>query len=201
MIENEDQKPHLKHIKVSGFKSIKSLDLKMGAVNLLIGANGAGKSNFISLFTFLSQLSQGKLKTYIEQQGFASAFFYFGTKQTSKISIALDVGINGYHVDFVHGASDDSLIFKEEYCTVTSSRRIWEVKGVRGESGLLPGSEASSSYVRQYTREYMEGCRVYHFHDTSESAGFKRANDLNASDYLYKKANNLAPFFMISISR
>lgn len=194
MTEKEDQKLHLKHIKLKGFKSIKSLDLKMGAVNILIGANGAGKSNFISLFTFLSHLSQGKLKTYIEQQGFANTFFHFGAKHTSKISIDLEVGDNGYYVGFIHGANDDSLIFKEEYCTYVDSHKLWHVKGRLGESGLLPESEAESAYVRRYTRDFMQGCRVYHFHDTSASAGFKMANDLNASDYLYKDAKNLAPF-------
>ena len=39
----------LKKIKISGFKSFKECELKLGNINLLIGANGAGKSNFILL--------------------------------------------------------------------------------------------------------------------------------------------------------
>lgn len=38
----------LQNIKIEGFKSIKTLDLKLGPINLLIGSNGVGKSNFIS---------------------------------------------------------------------------------------------------------------------------------------------------------
>jgi predicted ATPase len=140
---------------------------------------------FISLFSFLNQLSQGRLRTYVEQQGFANTFFHFGaTKHTRKISLKLDVGNNGYHVVFVHGANDDSLIFEEESCTFTGMK--WQLKGKLGESGLL--SEAES------VQEYLEDFRVYHFHDTSASAGFKQANELNASDYLYKDAKNLASF-------
>ena len=44
----EDKTNNLKHLKVDGFKSIAKLDLPMENINLLIGANGAGKSNFIS---------------------------------------------------------------------------------------------------------------------------------------------------------
>ncbi|CAB5496955.1 hypothetical protein [uncultured Gammaproteobacteria bacterium] len=44
---------NLSHIKIKGFKSIKALDLKMKPINVLIGANGAGKSNFISVFKLL----------------------------------------------------------------------------------------------------------------------------------------------------
>jgi predicted ATPase len=184
MTENEYKTPHLRSISVKGYKSIKSLELNMSAINILIGANGAGKSNFISLFSFLNQISQGRLRTYVEQQGFANTFFHFGAKHTRKISLKLDVGNNGYHVVFVHGANDDSLIFEEESCTFTGMK--WQLKGKLGESGLL--SEAGS------VREYLEDFRVYHFHDTSASAGFKQANELNASDYLYKDAKNIASF-------
>jgi predicted ATPase len=184
MTENEYKTPHLRSISVKGYKSIKSLELNMSAINILIGANGAGKSNFISLFSFLNQLSQGRLRTYVEQHGFANTFFHFGAKHTQKISLKLDVGNNGYHVVFVHGANDDSLIFEEESCIFTGMK--WQLKGKLGESGLL--SEAGS------VREYLEDFRVYHFHDTSASAGFKQANELNASDYLYKDAKNIASF-------
>ncbi len=194
MTNQAQPRPHLQHVAVKGYKSIKELTLDMQAINILIGANGAGKSNFISLFTFLSQLSQGKLKTYVERQGFANTFFHFGAKQTDQMSLELAVGDNSYYVTFVHGANDDTLVFADEYCTCTGSPQRWTVKGSLGESGLLPGSEAKSDYVRNYTREYMVGCRVYHFHDTSESANFKQANDLNAADYLYRDAGNLAAF-------
>ena len=59
---------------------------------------------------------------------------------------------------------------------------------------MIPESETESGNIRDYTRKYWEICRVYHFHDTSASAGFKQARDLSASDYLYKDAKNIAPF-------
>jgi predicted ATPase len=40
----------ISHIKLSGFKSIKSAELDFNDLNILIGANGSGKSNLISLF-------------------------------------------------------------------------------------------------------------------------------------------------------
>jgi predicted ATPase len=55
---------NLSHIKIKGFKSIKALDLKMKPINVLIGANGAGKSNFISVFKLLDLIYKQKLQTY-----------------------------------------------------------------------------------------------------------------------------------------
>jgi len=190
----DNQSTHLKTIAIKGFKSIESLDLAMKPINILIGANGSGKSNFISIFTFLRNLSEGKLQNHVEKNGFANAFFHFGAKTTPLIEVDIDVDINSYHVEFEHGVDDDRLVFKREHCGVKSSLDQWSIKGSKGESGLLPGSEAKSDFVRQYTKAYMEECRVYHFHDTGSTAGFKQASDLGASDYLYSNANNIAAF-------
>lgn len=190
-------KAHLKRVQINGFKSIASLDLKMNPINILIGANGSGKSNFISLFSFLRHLSEGKLQTYVEQNGFANTFFHFGAKKTKTISLKLDVGSNGYHADFVHGEANDALVFQQEYCTFTGSNRTFHIRGRLGESGLLPDGEAESRQVRKYTRDYLNECRVYHFHDTSSSAAFKQAQKLSSNTYLQNDAANLGAFLYL----
>lgn len=38
----------LNKISIEGFKSIKKADLTLGNLNVLIGANGAGKSNLLA---------------------------------------------------------------------------------------------------------------------------------------------------------
>ena len=191
---SDNQSTHLERVAIKGFKSIKEMDLKMKHINIIIGANGSGKSNFISLFTFLRNLSEGKLQTYVESNGYANSFFHFGSKITPQIEIDIDVGENGYHAKFSHGAHDDNLIFQKEFCTFSGSGKTFDIKGKKGESGLLPGSEAASFYVRKYTRQYLDKCRVYHFHDTSSTASFKKACSLDSIDYLQHDAGNLAAF-------
>ena len=190
----EQDSQHLRRIVVTGFKSIKELDLEIRPINLLIGANGSGKSNFVSLFTFLSNLCEGKLRYYVEKQGFASAFFHFGVKRTKQICIEIYVGINSYHVVFEHSAHDDALVFKEEYCKIASSNWKYQLQSRQGESGFVQPKSRRSLYVAQYTETYLEQCRVYHFHDTSAGAGFKQASKLSANCYLNSDASNIAPF-------
>ena len=43
-------------IHIEGFKSIREMTLALRPINILIGANGAGKSNFISFFKLLNNL-------------------------------------------------------------------------------------------------------------------------------------------------
>jgi predicted ATPase len=40
------------YIKIAGYKSIKDIHLDLMPINILIGANGSGKSNFISFLIF-----------------------------------------------------------------------------------------------------------------------------------------------------
>ena len=189
-----EESRNLRRIKVKGFKSIKELDLSMGNINILIGANGSGKTNFISLFTFLSHLSAGKLRNYVETEGGAERFFHFGTKHTSRMTFDLKVGKNGYHVKFSPNLDDDSLVFDEEYCTFSPSPREWTLNSKKGESGFIRENPSERSHVEQYTKEYLEACRVYHFHDTGSQARFKKTNKLVNNYFLEKDAANIAPF-------
>ncbi len=185
---------NLKRIRIEGFKSIAKLDLPLEKINILIGANGAGKTNLISLFTFLSHLSLGKLRNYVEMEGGAEWFFHFGTKHTSKMVFDLKVGNNSYHVEFAPNVRDDSLVFEQEFCTFELSKKHFYLSPKRGESGFVSGGKSDSELVKRYTREYLEKCRVYHFHDTSNQARFKKTNKLVNDYYLEKDAANIAPF-------
>jgi predicted ATPase len=40
------------YIEIAGYKSIKAERIELRPINILIGANGSGKSNFISFFRF-----------------------------------------------------------------------------------------------------------------------------------------------------
>ena len=44
----------LTRIEIAGFKSIRSVDLELGPLNVLIGANGSGKSNLVDHFKLLN---------------------------------------------------------------------------------------------------------------------------------------------------
>ena len=43
----------INHIEIQGYKSIKDIELELKPINVLIGSNGVGKSNFISFFNIL----------------------------------------------------------------------------------------------------------------------------------------------------
>jgi signal recognition particle GTPase len=57
MLKEHVMKKPLKQITIKGFKSIRELEsFPLSSLNILIGANGSGKTNFISAFRLLNQI-------------------------------------------------------------------------------------------------------------------------------------------------
>jgi predicted ATPase len=57
------------NLKVSNFKSFKDLDLNLGRFNVIVGANAAGKSNFVEMFRFLKALEREDLNDVVSLHG------------------------------------------------------------------------------------------------------------------------------------
>ena len=81
----------LKRLHLKGYKSFREINIELRPINILIGANGAGKSNFISLFKMLRHMMLGELQLYVERQGGASALLHYdyGPKKTQEIWMEL----------------------------------------------------------------------------------------------------------------
>ena len=48
---------YLEKVKITGFKSFRNISIDLRSdINVLIGANGSGKSNFIETFNFMRML-------------------------------------------------------------------------------------------------------------------------------------------------
>ena len=60
-------------VTIKGYKSFKELHLKLGGLNLLIGSNGSGKSNFLSLFELLNNAFEQRLAAYVGMLGGVAA--------------------------------------------------------------------------------------------------------------------------------
>ena len=70
-------------ISVEGFRSIARLEqLALRPINVLIGANGSGKSNFIAVFALLRALRADRLHTYVGTSGGAERNLHFGARAT-----------------------------------------------------------------------------------------------------------------------
>ena len=55
----------LNKISIENYKSIEKVEIDIKDINILIGSNGAGKSNFISFFKLLNSIVKQKLQSFV----------------------------------------------------------------------------------------------------------------------------------------
>jgi predicted ATPase len=185
-------------IKIENFKSIRETEnILIKPLNILIGSNGVGKSNFISFFKFLNRLYEQKLYLYISQNGKAENFLYFGRKVSSFLSgrIVFDNQYkNEYEFKMIPDQSGN-LIFADEWSNFTRPlssviNRSMISNGGNSESLL----KNDSGYRNSYLRQQFKGFKLFHFHDTSFNSKIKQP--CGTTDYasLNEDGGNLPAF-------
>ncbi|MBN1007519.1 AAA family ATPase [Amphritea pacifica] len=184
-VNDSDQ---LSEIVIDGYKSIEHCKIEMGCLNVLIGANGAGKSNFISFFRLIATLLDHRLQSLVGKAGGPDAVLHFGRKKTEALNAELYFGNNGYKFA-LEPTNDNRMMFQREALW-------WNMSGDKGVSSGHFESQADQhrSGITQYTLPIMRRWRVYHFHDTSDSARVKQSHRINDNDYLREDGGNLAAF-------
>ena len=98
----------IQSITIEGFKSIRSIyDFPLRPVNILIGANGSGKTNFLEAFILLGTAHARQLDSYVEYYGGADRLLYYGSRTTKRIYISFrsSSGLDVY-ADFRYNVND-----------------------------------------------------------------------------------------------
>jgi predicted ATPase len=153
-------------ITIKGFRSIRSIEnLPLRPVNLLIGSNGSGKSNFLEAFILLGAADAGELDSYVLRYGGADKLLHFGSKSTQSISVLLE-------------ASNGLNLIAQAVFTGNDSLAAIVTRG-----GLLGGSETRFPPFNRFR-----------FHDTGEDSPFKKTNNLHNNCSLSRLGGNLWAF-------
>ena len=188
----------LDKISIKGFKSIRSAELEIRPINVLIGANGSGKSNLLEAMAFLQAILRGDMQSYVARAGGADRLLHFGAKTTDEIVFhtVFKGGVNEYEITLIPSygntlqPSPDVLYFRNK-----GGRSFGRsISGQDGEAGI---SAPYSRGIPFYVRRYLDSWRAYHFHDTGPSSPMKRTADLNDNRYLRPDGSNLAAFLYL----
>lgn len=197
----------LKRLEVKGFRSFSpaGVQIEFGGVNVLIGANGAGKSNLIALFELLNYLTSQSLAMWVGQRGGAASNLYYGPRLTPQIEVCLDFDADQasdrLSVRLFHG-SPDRLIFAEERIEYQAPGHtkplVVEFGSGHEESKLINtariGDQDAATRTVRVIRHLLSSVQVFHFHDTSSNARVMGQWALDDRDYLKADGGNLAPF-------
>lgn len=175
-------------IAIKGYKSFRALALNLGQINVLIGSNGSGKSNFLSFFELLNAAYEQRLEDFVGKSSGVEKFFYEGLKVTESISAVMTFSANTYSIEMVE--SNGQLAFSHERLGYRNSKldiaHYGKELAIREYSGMKRGD---------YIRRYLSGLKKYHFHDTGRTSPFTHTSNIhNDCNYLYSHGENLAAF-------
>lgn len=183
-------------IQIKGYKSIRDIAIELKPLNILIGANGVGKSNFISFFKLLHNLYEQRLQNFSMQQG-ANNLLHFGKKETELIYGKLffkDSPDSRYSNSYYFTATpteEDTLFIEREGSGYNAS---WEddTNNYFYNTDLKESHiKDSNSYRDRYLRYYFQSFKIYHFHDTSSSSPLRSACQVDDNIVLKENGGNL----------
>lgn len=190
----------IEKIFIQNYKSIRYADISLNNLNVLIGSNGVGKSNFISFFELVNAILNKRLGSYVLERGGFDRFLYQGKKHSGFIKSLIDfdntnaffftlkpsVGDKAFiemSGDFYNKWQDNTKNYDESW-----SKMLWD--NAVEESNILDSYKNRAMYLRNFLRSFT----VYHFHDTSITSTMRGSCNVRDNDFLRHDASNLAAF-------
>ena len=188
----------IRQIIIENYKSIHKATIDLAPINVLIGANGAGKSNLISFFELLSALYNQRLQRYILERGGIGRLLHNGLKGSDKIRGVFNFSDrNAFCFELIPTDLGGALISTWDLFNNRSSSYMdydtWHP--AHWDKDVLESQiRENKTWRAGYLQEFLESCTVYHFHDTSRTSAMRQACDAEDNRYLRHDASNLPAF-------
>lgn len=173
---------HLAKIKIEGYKSIKQVELEIKNINILIGENGAGKSNLMSIFDLIEAIREYELQTYVNLQGGMSSILYNGWKSTRNCYLEIFRDKYMFYSRISADNADTCFLSQQGVYDVAEGHNLYAADGFR---------ELKDDGVVKRLR-LLDDIGVYHFHDTSVTSLMKANCDINDNIELASDGRNIA---------
>jgi predicted ATPase len=184
----------LDYITIQGFKSIASIEkLALRPINVVIGANGSGKSNFIGVFEFLHAIRGGRLAQYVAVAGGAERVLHFGSKVTRFVSLTLSFA-SGDGCEFQLSPTANDGLFP-------ALARLRRPDGRDLSLNMLePPADALDPTIMTLTawmHLQFGGWPTYHLNDTSSSSLMRKTTKVDDNRLLRPDGANLPAFLYL----
>ena len=186
----------IQRIVIEGYKSIREQVVDLSPVNILIGGNGIGKSNFISTFTLIRNLYDQHLQNYVLTKGGADSLLYMGKKVTPKMQLDIYFGKRGGQPEknvLIELKEAQDALYIERLSTGLRADGCWmtfEAERNKKESSFKDKKEQGDVDIH----EELENLNVYHFDDTGDRSPMKGKCNINDNIALRNDGSNIAAF-------
>ncbi len=188
----------LKKIQLTHFRAFCQTEVDIKNINVLIGGNGSGKSNFISLFTMLNYIQIGRLRDWIVNKGGFDNVVYNGIQEneffnlrfffdTSNLQNIYELSLRATEEDYIIEAERFGS-WKYPACSTfqheETNQLETKLKYLAERKYAIPSNIYSN----------IKGFQVFHFDDVSANSNKKRRQNLEESYPLHPEGDNIAAF-------
>jgi predicted ATPase len=185
----------LKRIEISGYKSIAHVEIELGRLNVLIGANGAGKSNMLQSLGLFHALAHGTRDRYVSRTGGASAILHGGPKRTNKVTVTLVFESPTEIFEITRNAEfgpPDRLNNGEHKWTRKARTPDEILKGATPNAGAPSNGTTSTEDIGASIEKVTDDFKVYRFMDTTDTAAIRQSCYLHDNKSIRADGGNLA---------
>ncbi len=187
----------IKSMTIEGFKSIRKLDkLELHPLTILIGANGCGKSNFLSFFRLLGAIYHQKLRERIAEWGGADRLLFMGPQVTNLICASVES--SDYRYSFaLKPTAVNEMIFAEDQLLFMKDQKPsfpFYLGDVAPGSGHMESLVRNSMHIQDNLLARIAGARFYHFSDMGVPAAARRSVTVRHDEALSPDGGNIAAF-------
>jgi predicted ATPase len=207
----------LKRILLNGYKSIRydaqgigsaveaysdacrGKAIEFGDITVLLGANGAGKSNLVSFFKMLNFMTTGALQEYIGREGGSDSLLHYGRQVTPRMQAEIEFAAAGHRTRYfmtLADAAPDTLIFTSEAVEFHRDGYPSPHNPVLGSGHRESRLKDCADVTCKVVYEMLARCQTYQFHDTSETAKIRKAGYIEDAGYLRADSGNLAAYLL-----
>ena len=204
----------MERVHIQRFRSLADFEIQLQpGANVLIGANGSGKSNFMNFLGMTSWLLKDRrLGLWVGKEGGADDQLHGGTSVTQRliaeISVAMETGSIQYEFTLTHSRPDQLLFEKERLQSNFSDGdavTCWQSEGAgyhEAQLGLSTRAGVSADVVdsTRKTASTVVGLlldsKAYQFHDTSWKSNFMKGWDVQDNWILRSDGGNLAAILL-----
>lgn len=110
-------------ISIEGFRRLLAVELEMRPLSVIIGANGAGKTSFLDIFSLLADSAKGQLRSKISEFGGLNDIITSGKADSLAISLSMSVP-NEAPLEYCLKITPKGLSYEIEKETLTQQRSL-----------------------------------------------------------------------------
>ncbi len=209
-LENLPERIKIDTLEITGFRGIKHAKIELRDINVLIGANGAGKSNILLSVYLLSERNHSSFRQFFNGLGGNDSLFYGGVKLNSKIKIKITLAdkkklTHATQIDYISGGQVEISQISNAESKSGQKLTLFNFDDQKQEIYSPVRDTATVNILVEHSKKISElfgNLGIYKFCDTSPMSPIRQPSLINDNVNLRGMGENLSAWiYLFSIKQ